>query len=80
MAVESCLRQLRVSMEAGECGESTTVNTDPAELDVPSAADHSAKPEVTLPRSSPRAPPGHHRMLIAILYCVLESGDKWWLR
>ena len=67
VAVESCLRKIRASIEDGEFGESTTVNTDPADLEVPPAEDHSTKPEVTLTVSSPVASPGRTRMLIAMV-------------
>lgn len=78
VAVESCLRQLRVEMEDREHGESTTVNTDPAEPDDPSAADSVVEPESGLVAATPtNLKAGRHNKLITITALLAALGLIW---
>jgi serine/threonine protein kinase len=78
IAVESCLRQLRVSIDDDNLGESTTVNTVPAELE-DSSADDFATPEVSPIASPLTASAARPRRLTAITAILAAMGLLWLL-
>jgi serine/threonine protein kinase len=79
LAIESCLRQLRVDREDDRLGESTTVNTDPAVLNGQSSEEQFESPEAALIGSSLTATVGRPRKLIALTSLLVALGLLWLL-
>jgi serine/threonine protein kinase len=79
VAVESCIRQFRVTLEEGEHGESTTVQTDAAEDIVLPAEGEIAESEVKLIAASPTASSTAQssRRLIALAALLAALGLLW---